>query len=101
PGDEIPEDLAPKLGNRIFGCDDCLDVCPYNVHASATTEPAFQPSPLTLAPRLSALAESSEAEFATWFRLSPIRRAKHAGFLRNVRTALRNLRLPALFPSST
>lgn len=95
PGAAIPEDLAPKLGNRIFGCDDCLDVCPYNVHASATSEPAFQPSPLTLAPRLSDLAESSEADFATWFRQSPIRRAKHAGFLRNVRTALRNLKLPA------
>jgi epoxyqueuosine reductase len=101
PGDEIPEDLAPKLGNRIFGCDDCLDVCPYNLQASATSESAFQPSPLTLAPRLSDLAESSEAEFATWLRQSPIRRAKHSGFLRNVRTALRNLGLPACSSSGT
>ena len=92
PGDKIPDELAPKLGNRIFGCDDCLDVCPYNVNASPTTERAFQPSPLTLAPQLSALAEMSEDEFAAAFRRSPIRRAKHAGFLRNVKAALQNLK---------
>ncbi|MEK6617078.1 MAG: 4Fe-4S double cluster binding domain-containing protein, partial [Nitrospirota bacterium] len=92
PSDKIPDELAPKLGNRIFGCDDCLDVCPYNVHASPTTERAFQPSPLTLAPQLSALAEMSEDEFAAAFRRSPIRRAKHAGFIRNVKAALQNLK---------
>ncbi|MBI4402085.1 MAG: tRNA epoxyqueuosine(34) reductase QueG [Nitrospirae bacterium] len=95
PGAEIPDELTPKLGNRIFGCDDCLDVCPYNVNASPTAEPAFQPSPLTLAPTLEALANISEREFTATFRRSPIRRPKHTGFLRNVRTAIRNLRLSA------
>ncbi|MEW6542267.1 MAG: tRNA epoxyqueuosine(34) reductase QueG [Nitrospirota bacterium] len=91
PDDEIPAELAPKLGNRIFGCDDCLDACPYNVEATPTTEPAFQPSPLTLAPHLATLQKLSEQDFASTFRHSAIRRAKHAGLLRNVRLSLENL----------
>jgi epoxyqueuosine reductase len=91
PGDEIPAGLARKMGNRIFGCDDCLDVCPYNVNASPTGEPAFQPSPLTLAPQLVPLSEITEGEFASTFRQSPIKRAKYTGFLRNIGIAIRNL----------
>jgi len=90
PGDEIPADLAPKLGNRIFGCDDCLDVCPFNVNAQPTTEPAFQPTPLSLAPDLDQLAGMDEHTFASTFRQSPLKRAKHSGFLRNVRLAIKN-----------
>ena len=51
-GEDIPDELAGKMGNRIFGCDDCLDVCPYNNYAQPTSESAFAPSPLTLAPSL-------------------------------------------------
>jgi epoxyqueuosine reductase len=90
PGDEIPDDLARKLGNRIFGCDDCLDVCPYNVQASPTSERAFQPSPLSLAPDLERLAGMDERAFASTFRRSPLRRARHAGLLRNVRLAIKH-----------
>jgi epoxyqueuosine reductase len=90
PGDRIPEDLAARMGNRIFGCDDCLDVCPYNVNATPTDEPAFEPSSRTLSPDLARLESLSEAEFAAAFRDSPIRRAKSAGLLRNIRIALRN-----------
>ena len=90
PGDEIPSELAPKLGNRIFGCDDCLDACPYNVTAPPTEESAFQPSPLTLAPLLSALETMSERTFQDTFQLSAIRRANHWGFRRNVTIARRN-----------
>jgi epoxyqueuosine reductase len=90
PGDEIPNDLARKLGNRIFGCDDCLDVCPYNVEASPTAEPAFQPSPLSLAPDLERLADMDERVFASTFRRSPLARARHAGLLRNVRLAIKH-----------
>ncbi len=90
PGDEIPPELAPKLGNRIFGCDDCLDACPYNVTAPPTQESAFQPSPLTLAPLLSTLETMSERTFQNTFQLSAIRRANHWGFLRNVTIARRN-----------
>jgi epoxyqueuosine reductase len=91
PGDQIPSELAARLGNRIFGCDDCLDICPYNINATATSEPAFQPTPLTLAPPLAHLATWSPQEFSAAFRRSPIRRARYEGFLRNVRLALRNL----------
>jgi epoxyqueuosine reductase len=91
PGDEIPDDLARKMGNRIFGCDDCLDVCPYNINALPTAERAFQPSPLTLAPLLAELSELTDREFAATFQRSPIRRAKQTGFVRNVRVALKNL----------
>ncbi len=86
----IPAETASKLGNRIFGCDECLDICPYNMNAQPTSEPAFQPSPLTLAPVLADLAAQHETDFTAMFRRSPIRRATHAGFLRNVGIALRN-----------
>jgi len=90
PGDEIPADLAPKLGNRIFGCDDCLDICPYNINATPSPEPAFQPDPLSLAPDLERLTAMTEQEFASTFRKSPVKRARHDGFLRNVRLAIKN-----------
>ena len=86
----IAEDLRRELGNRIFGCDDCLDICPYNVQARPTTEPGFQPSPLTGAPSLLALAKMDEQTFATTFKHSPIRRAKYAGLQRNLSWALSN-----------
>ena len=87
---DIPDELADKMGNRIFGCDDCLDVCPYNVNAEPTPETAFLPSRLTLAPELTRLSGMSDADFGATFRTSPLRRSKPAGFLRNVRIALRN-----------
>ena len=90
PGDEIPAELAPKLGNRIFGCDDCLDVCPFNVQATPTNEPAFQPASVTLAPDLKRLAAMDAPAFSTTFRASPVLRSKHAGLLRNVRLAAKN-----------
>ena len=86
----IPEELHPRLGNKIFGCDDCLDICPFNLRAEPTQEPAFQPTPLTLAPHLDTLTQMSESTFLNEFRHSPIRRAKHAGLLRNISIARRN-----------
>ncbi len=82
--DTIPNDLQRQFGNHIFGCDDCLDVCPFNLRAGVTREPAFTPSPLTLAPSLETLAQMDEATFRTSFQHSPIRRAKLAGLQRNV-----------------
>ncbi|MGQ0810419.1 MAG: tRNA epoxyqueuosine(34) reductase QueG [Nitrospiraceae bacterium] len=90
--DKLPDDLAPKLGNRIFGCDDCLDICPYNTQAPPGTEPAFQPSGITLAPRLSELAAISEADFIRMFRESPIKRTTYVGLRRNVAQAMHNER---------
>lgn len=86
----LPEDLRRGLGNRIFGCDDCLDICPYNLQAEPTDEPGFQPTTLTRAPSLLALARMNEQAFATAFKQSPIRRTKYLGFQRNLSWALAN-----------
>ena len=88
--EDIPGERRAKMGNHIFGCDDCLDICPYNVNAQINTEPAFQPSPLTLGPQLMTLSNMSEHTFHSTFQHSPIRRAKHSGLLRNVRIAQQN-----------
>ncbi|MDP1946610.1 MAG: tRNA epoxyqueuosine(34) reductase QueG [Nitrospirota bacterium] len=86
----ISDELAAQMGNRIFGCDDCLDVCPFNLRSDATSEPAFAPTPVTLAPSLQTLAQISEESFATTFKGSPIKRAKRSGLLRNVGIAQEN-----------
>ena len=88
--DTIPSDLQRQFGNHIFGCDDCLDVCPFNLRAGFTKEPAFTPSPLTLAPSLETLAQMDEATFRASFQHSPIRRAKLAGLQRNAAIARTN-----------
>ncbi len=90
----IAEDLRRKLGNRIFGCDECLDICPYNVQARPTIESGFHPSPLTAAPSLLALTKMDEQTFAATFKHSPIRRAKYAGLQRNLSWALSNETAP-------
>lgn len=86
----ISHELQAGMGNRIFGCDDCLDVCPFNLRAEPTRESAFQPSPLTRSPNLHELSKLDESTFTTLFQQSPIRRAKHRGFLRNIGIAQRN-----------
>ena len=90
PAEEISEERKAKMGNRIFGCDDCLDICPYNVNAQPTTEPAFQPSPLALNPHLNSLLALNEESFQEHFKHSPIRRPKFEGFFRNVTIAQQN-----------
>ena len=88
--EEIPEERKSQMGNHIFGCDDCLDICPYNVNAQPTKEPAFQPSFLTVNPHLNTLSALTEETFRNSFQHSPIRRAKYQGFLRNVIIAQNN-----------
>jgi len=87
----ISDELATQMGNRIFGCDDCLDVCPFNLRADATNEPAFNPTPLTLAPSLQTLSLISQESFSATFKESPLKRAKLSGLLRNVGIAQKNL----------
>lgn len=88
----ISDDLQAGMGNKIFGCDDCLDVCPFNLRAEPTQEEAFQPSNLSLSPDLNELSTLDETTFATVFRQSPIRRAKLHGLHRNVAIAQHNLK---------
>ena len=88
------------MGNRIFGCDDCLDICPFNLQADTTNEPAFVPTPLTLAPNLQALAQLSAESFAATFKGSPLKRAKLGGLLRNVGIAEENHRRQTGGPAS-
>ena len=96
----ISDELASQMGNRIFGCDDCLDICPFNLQADATNEPAFVPTPLTLAPNLQALAQLSAESFAATFKGSPLKRAKLGGLLRNVGIAEENHRRQTGGPAS-
>ena len=90
PRENIGGDLAAGMGNHIFGCDECLDVCPFNLRAEPTADSAFQPSPASLAPRLDDLAGLDEGAFADRFRQSPIKRATLAGLRRNVAIAREN-----------
>jgi len=87
----IPEELRPAIGNRIFGCDICQEVCPWNQRfARPSEEPAYQPGPDTNGLALLDLLSFSEEEFASRFSGSPIKRAKRRGLLRNVVVALGN-----------
>ena len=82
--EEIPKELRKKIGNHLFGCDDCLDICPYNNNENPTGIDAFHPSSITQQADLHSLSRLKEEEFTSIFRTSAIRRAKHHGFLRNI-----------------
>jgi epoxyqueuosine reductase len=86
----IPLELRPLLGDRIYGCDDCLDACPWNRFARASRESAFQARRGTVGMALRDYLALSEDDFRTLFRGSPIKRAKRRGLLRNVCVALGN-----------
>ena len=87
----IPVELRPLIGNRIFGCDDCLDVCPWNRFAQASRETAFSARPSTTGMLLRDYLKLNDVEFRGLFRNSPIKRIKRRGFLRNVCVALGNV----------
>lgn len=86
----IPEELRAAMGQHVFGCDICQDVCPWNRKAPSTNEPAFAPRENSVAPRLEELARMDENEFRARFKDSPIKRAKWRGFIRNALIALGN-----------
>ena len=91
----LADDLRRGIGNRIFGCDDCLDICPYNLQAEPTNERDFQSTSLTRAPSLSIMEKMTEQTFIATFKESPLRRAKYAGLQRNLSWARDNLGTPA------
>ncbi len=95
----IPRHLRPLMGNHIFGCDICQEVCPYNVKATPAFEEAFGPREGLYVPDLIPFLSLNEGEFRRRFRRSPILRAKRRGFLRNVAVALGNLRSQEAVPA--
>lgn len=86
----IPLELRPLLGNRIYGCDDCQIVCPWNKFAKHTQENEFHPRRNLHTPELLDLFAWSEAEFLRYTEGSAIRRIGHECWLRNIAVALGN-----------
>jgi len=86
----IPEELRPLMGNRIYGCDDCQLVCPWNRYATDANEQDFRARHGLDEPDLVELFQWTEEQFLERFRGSPIRRIGHACWLRNVAVALGN-----------
>lgn len=90
-GEEIDPEVARRMGNWIFGCDICQEVCPWNKFARATGEARFLPRPGMTDTPLEVWEELNLEAFRRRFSRSAVKRAKFEGFLRNVRAALRNL----------
>ncbi|WP_281269496.1 tRNA epoxyqueuosine(34) reductase QueG [Rhodovulum viride] len=88
--------LRPLLGNRIYGCDDCLGVCPWNKFAVAATEAKYAARPDLVEPPLADLAALDDAAFRDRFSGSPIKRIGRDRFVRNVCYAIGNSGDPAL-----
>jgi epoxyqueuosine reductase len=87
----IDRELRPLIGNHIYGCDDCLAVCPWNKFAeSAAANKAFLPRAELVAPRLADLLELTDEGFRTMFSGSPIKRIGRDRFIRNVAIAAGN-----------
>ena len=94
----IPRELRPLIGNRIFGCDDCLAVCPWNRFA-AEAHAAYAPREAE-PPLLAELAGLDDAAFRARFAGSPVKRIGRARFLRNVAVAIGNAGRAALVPAA-
>jgi len=86
----IPEALRPLIGNRIYGCDDCQLICPWNRYGQLTDEEDFSPRAVLHAPQLVELFGWDEARFLRVTEGSAIRRIGHLRWLRNVAVALGN-----------
>ena len=92
----VDEGLRGLMGNRIYGCDDCLAVCPWNKFAVAAREVGYQPR--VGAPELAELAALDDAAFRARFAGSPVKRIGRDRFVRNVLYAVGNSGMPALAP---
>jgi epoxyqueuosine reductase len=95
----IDRDLRPLIGNRIYGCDDCLAVCPWNKFAKTAREAAFAPRPALDAPALADLAGLDDAAFRRRFAGTAIKRIGRDRFVRNVAYALGNSGTTAALPA--
>jgi len=88
--DTIDADLSAAMGNRVYGCDDCLAVCPWNKYATPTRHEAFLPRAELNAPRLVDLVELGDAEFRTLFTGSAVKRTGRDRLVRNTLIAIGN-----------
>lgn len=86
----IPREFRAAMGNRIYGCDDCLAVCPWNKFASRTQELSLTARDELKSARLTELAALDDAAFRALFRKSPVKRIGRDRFLRNVLIAIGN-----------
>jgi epoxyqueuosine reductase len=96
----IPRALRAAIGNRIFGCDDCLAVCPWNKFAAAGRQAKLRARDDLSAPRLKDLARLDDAAFRRHFSGSPIKRIGRGRFIRNVLIGIGNSDDPALAPEA-
>jgi epoxyqueuosine reductase len=94
----IPRELRPLIGNRIYGCDICQEVCPWNRFAEPAGEAAFLAREGLDGPSLVGWMTMTQEEFSARFKGSPIKRAKRRGLLRNVAVALGNWGSPEAVP---
>jgi epoxyqueuosine reductase len=92
----IPREFRKAIGNRIYGCDDCLAVCPWNKFASAGHEAKLSAREELRAPELSSLARLDDAGFRKLFSKSPVKRIGRDRFIRNVLIAIGNSNDPSL-----
>ncbi len=95
----IPIELRGKMGNRIYGCDDCLAICPWNKFAAVARESALFARAELKMPKLAHLAALDEAGFREVFAGSPVKRTGHERFIRNVLIAIGNSGDPSLLAS--
>ena len=96
----IPEEFRAAIGNRIYGCDDCLAVCPWNKFAQAGREQKLAAREDLAAPQLAALAALDDAGFRALFAGSPVKRIGRNRFARNVAIAIGNTASPALLQAA-
>jgi epoxyqueuosine reductase len=94
----IPEPLRSQMGRQVFGCDICQDVCPWNRRAPLSGDAELAVRTALVNPALAWLAELDAEGFRSWFRQSPVQRAKLAGLLRNTALAMGNSGLASYLP---
>jgi epoxyqueuosine reductase len=98
--DHIPREFRKPMGNRIYGCDDCLAVCPWNKFAQVAHEARFHARAELRRPQLADLAALDDASFRELFAGSPVKRIGRDRFVRNVLIAIGNSGDASLIPSA-
>jgi epoxyqueuosine reductase len=97
----IPERYRAPLGNRIYGCDDCLAICPWNKFAQTSREAALHAREALQSPALADLVALDDASFRALFAKGPVKRIGRNRFVRNVLYAIGNSGDPSLIPAAT